>query len=212
MYLHLNVIIKNWKLRDSKLYKFSYIIRICEFSPCNSFGISILKNRKLEALSALLLQNRKKLLDLRSPCFTTLFIIGGSETRPSVERSSFRMIHRTLESCVETSIGSGNAGRMLRAFADLCRWRTLALSKSMESSKAGIKFSQNGGTYRADDGCYEFGKHQTRGERWLNDNRKDRAFMRGSGVTGISPGWSRQAPQDIYDARVNNSLYISVYL
>lgn len=85
----------------------------------------------------------------------------------------------------------------------------VALSKSMESSKAGIKSSQNGRTYRTDDGCYEFGKHQTRGERererWLNGNHKDHTFMRGNGVTGISPGWSRRAPQDIYDVRVNKS-------
>lgn len=87
----------------------------------------------------------------------------------------------------------------------------VALSKSMESSKAGIKSSQNGRTYRT--------RRTTDAMSLANSRRVERGdwtttvktFMRGSGVTGISPGWSRQAPQDIYDVRVKSFVRPLVY-
>jgi len=163
---------------------------------------------------------------MASLLYITLLIIGDSEHACQLRGSSFHMIHKEWFMSRNTRIMCWNIDRERRKCGpDAAGVRRfilpdVALSKSMESSKAGIKSSQNDRTYRTDDGCYEFGKHQTRGERWLNGDRKDHTFMRGSGVTGISPGWSRQAPQDIYDVRINKSfvssciflLYISVHI
>lgn len=72
------------------------------------------------------------------------------------------MSRNTRIACVETSIGSGgNADRMLRAFADLYRGGRCAFASQWNRPRLELNLRKEAEMYWIDDGCYEFGKHQT---------------------------------------------------